>query len=195
MNRLPGGTDASMAAIDRLVGGATPAVRVLDAGTGAGDMPRAFAKRGWAVVAVDLNPAVLAVARRGCAGVSLVDVVEADVRALPFADGSFDVAHASLLVHHLDPDEVVGALRELRRVARRGVVVNDLRRGLFPLVATAASVVAFGRSRVTRTDGIVSARRSYTLPELDDLLRTAGMEVRWRSGRWLPRVATAAVPR
>jgi hypothetical protein len=48
---------------------------------------------------------------------------------------------------------------------------------------------------VTRTDGIVSARRSYTLPELDDLLRAAGMEVRWRSSRWLPRVATAAVRR
>ena len=39
-------------------------------------------------------------------------------RSLPFADGAFDVAHASLVVHHLDPDAVDRLLREMARVAR-----------------------------------------------------------------------------
>jgi hypothetical protein len=99
-----------------------------------------------------------------------------------------------LLVHHLDPGDVVAALRELRRVARRGVVINDLRRGILPMVAMAVSTVALGGSRVTRADGLVSARRAYTLAELDDLVGEAGLVVRWRSRGWLPRVVTASTP-
>jgi SAM-dependent methyltransferase len=191
LNRLPGGTDASIRAIERLIGSGN-AARILDVGTGAGDMPIAFARSGWQVVAADVNPHVLAVARAGLAAVPGVEVVEADAIALPLEDGSVDVAHCSLLVHHLAPDAAVAALREMRRVARRGVVVNDLRRGILPLAATWVTVLALGRSHVTRADGPVSARRAYTLHELDLLLAEAGLTPRWRSAAWLPRVVTAA---
>jgi len=190
LNRLPGGTAASIAAVRRLMAPGN-APRILDVGTGRGDMPLAFAARGWEVVAADTNPGVLAIARREL-GPASIEVVEADVRDLPFADGAFDVAHASLLVHHLDPAGVVAGLRELGRVASRGVVINDLRRGLLPLLATAVSVAVIGRSRVTRSDGLASARRAYTLEELDRMLAAAGLATRWRSAGWMPRVVTAA---
>lgn len=191
LNRLPGGTDASVRAIEELVG-AGDATRILDVGTGAGDMPIAFARRGWQVVAADANPAVLAVARDRLALVPSVEILEADVLALPLDDGAVDIAHCSLLVHHFAPEAAVMALRELRRVSRHGVVVNDLRRGLLPLAATWISGIALGRSHVTRADGMASARRAYTLPELDRLLAEAGLTRRWRSPGWLPRVVTAA---
>jgi ubiquinone/menaquinone biosynthesis C-methylase UbiE len=155
-------------------------------------MPAAFAGRGWRSVGLDLNPSVLRSARRVSVHEPSVEIVEGDVRSLPFADGTFDVAHASLLLHHFDPDEAAAALGELARVSRRGVVVNDLRRGLLPLAATWAMIAVAGRSPVTRRDGLVSVRRAYTLPELDELLARAGLAVRWRSSPWLPRVATAA---
>ena len=192
LNRLPGGTGASIEAVRRLMGSGN-APRILDVGTGRGDMPLAFAARGWTVVAVDTNPAVLGIARREVSRTS-IEIVEADVRDLPFADGAFDIAHTSLLLHHLAPTEAVAGLRELARVARRGVVINDLRRGLLPLLATAVSVAAIGRSRVTRSDGLASARRAYTLEELDRMLAEAGLTTRWRSARWMPRVVTAASP-
>jgi ubiquinone/menaquinone biosynthesis C-methylase UbiE len=139
-----------------------------------------------------MNPDVLLIARRETANEPAIQIVEGDARSLPFADGAFDVAHCSLLVHHLEPLDVIGAFRELARVARHGVVVNDLRRGFWPLAATLVTVTALGRSRVTRSDGLVSARRAYTLDELDDLLAQAGLVTRWRSSRWWPRVVTAA---
>jgi ubiquinone/menaquinone biosynthesis C-methylase UbiE len=191
MNRITGGTDASVRAIARLTDVGNPA-RILDVGTGAGDMPIAFARRGWQVVAADVNPDVLAIARARLAGASDVEVIEADALALPLDDGAVDVAHCSLVLHHFAPEDAIAALRELRRVARRGVVVNDLRRGLLPLSATWVSVMVLGRSRVTHADGMASARRSYTLAELDAMLAEAGLTVRWRSPSWLPRVATAA---
>jgi ubiquinone/menaquinone biosynthesis C-methylase UbiE len=196
MNRLlPGGTDASARAIEHLLRdaeGKGNGGRIVDVGTGAGDMPLAFARRGWETVAVDANPHVLSVARRATAGEPRVTVTPASAAALPFGDSEFDVAHCSLLLHHLAPTEAVAALRELRRVSRRGVVVNDLRRGFLPIAATAVAVVALGRSRVTRSDGVASARSAYTLPELDRLLADAGLSVRWRSAAWMPRVVTAA---
>ena len=81
-------------------------------------------------------------------------------------------------------------LRELRRVSRRGVVVNDLRRGWMPYVATLASTHAFARSPITRHDGPLSLRRSYTLAELDDLAADAGLRPAHRSLTLMPRVVT-----
>ena len=191
LNRLPGGTAASVDAIRHLIG-SRPDPRILDAGTGQADMPVAFAHHGWRTVALDPNPDVLLIARRATENERRVEVVEGDVRRLPFSDGEFDVAHCSLLIHHLEPDEAVSALRELARVARLGVVVNDLRRGILPMAATWITVTALGRSRVTRQDGMTSVQRAYTLVELDDLLAQAGMAPRWRSSRWMPRIATMA---
>jgi ubiquinone/menaquinone biosynthesis C-methylase UbiE len=121
--------------------------------------------------------------------------MEADGARLPYPDGSFDIGHCSLLVHHLDPPDAVAVLRELARVARHGVVVNDLRRSLLTFVATGVSVALLARCRTTRVDGLASVRRAYTLAELDSLLEAADLAVSWRSTPMLPRVATAAVRR
>lgn len=191
LNRLPGGTAESIRGVRSLVGSREEA-RILDVGTGYGDMPLAFAARGWRTLGLDLNPRVVAIARRRTADEPSIEIVEGDVRSLPFEDSAFDVAHCSLLLHHLEPHEAIRGLRELGRVARLGVVVNDLRRGIWPLCATWASIVAFGRSPVTRTDGLISARRAYSLDEVDGLLAEAGLVTRWRSGALPPRVVTAA---
>ncbi|MGH2429229.1 MAG: methyltransferase domain-containing protein [Candidatus Limnocylindria bacterium] len=192
LNRLPGGTGRSIAAIRQLLSPGDSA-RILDVGTGAGDMPQAFARLGWTVVAIDANPEVSAVARERLAGLAAVEVREADGTRLPFDDGAVEVAHCSLLLHHLDPDSATALLREMRRVATHGVVINDMRRGLLPLAATALSVTALGRCRATRHDGVLSARRAYTPAELDSLLAAADLRRIWRSPSIWPRVVTAAV--
>ena len=192
LNRLPGGTRTSVTAIAAAAGGDRRGLRVLDVGTGAGDMPLAFADRGWSVVGVEPDAAVAAVARETTAPSRDVTIVEADGRALPYEDGSFDVAHASLLLHHLDPSVAVSVLREMGRVARSGVVINDLRRGILPLLATGVAVAILGRCRTTRHDGLLSVRRAYRLDELDELLVEAGLQVRGRTAPWMPRIVTIA---
>jgi ubiquinone/menaquinone biosynthesis C-methylase UbiE len=199
-SRLPGGAGTSITALVALA--PEPAwLSIVDVGTGGGDLPLGFARYGrrlggqWRVTAVDNRRDVVAYAASHAAHTTDVDVRLADARELPLEDGSVDIAHASLLLHHLDPAQTVEALREMRRVARIGVVVNDLRRGPLAFALAAPAVLAFGRTRMTRHDGLISLRRAYTLPELDDLLAAAGLEVVWRSNRLLPRVVTAAVPR
>ena len=191
LNRLPGGVGASLAAIRRLL---APDWRdVLDVGTGGADLPRRLLRQMPAtrVIGVDARAEVLELARGWSPPDRRLQLRLADARALPFEDRSVDVAHCSLLIHHLDPHDALVALRELRRVARRGVVVNDLRRGRLPFAITAATVLGLARGRYTRHDGLLSARRAYTLAELDALADEAGLRIAWRSAPLLPRVTTA----
>ena len=193
LNRLPGGVSASAAAIEWLLDGTQSAV-VLDIGTGPGDLPARLARNAGArrlrVLASDLRPQVLEYAARRLDRLADVELLEADARQLPFADDSVDVAHSSLVLHHLDPADAVRALGEMRRVARRGVVVNDLRRGRLAFAATSMTVLGLARARYTRHDGVLSARRAYTLAELDELAASAGLRRIRRSPVFLPRVVT-----
>ena len=116
------------------------AARVLDIGTGGGQIPAMIAARrpAWRIWAVDRAHAMLAagdvalggarVAARRAARRFGLALAQADARALPFPDGSLDLVISNSLLHHLaDPAPV---LDEIARVAgRRGrVLLRDLRR-------------------------------------------------------------------
>jgi len=198
LNRLSGGASLSRRAIAAL----GSAESLLDVGTGAADIPIALLadarRRGRAlrIVATDSRPEVLAAAR--VVRPSLDRIVGlrleiADGRGLPYPDGAFDVCHASLVVHHLEPDDAIAFLAELGRVARRGIVVNDLVRGRRAWLGTWLAVHTLARSRYTRHDGPLSVRRAYSREELAGLIRAAGLApVRTVVGPAGLRVALAA---
>jgi ubiquinone/menaquinone biosynthesis C-methylase UbiE len=180
INRFTGGTGLSAQAI-RALGDAT---RILDVGTGGADIPMALIDqarrdgRNLAITATDSRQEVLdaaLVARPRIATTPGLELAIADGRALSYPDGAFDIAHASLVLHHLEPDDAVAFLRELRRVAHRGIVVNDLLRGRLNWVGGWLLVHAFARGRYTRHDGPLSIRRAYTRPELQELVAAAGL--------------------
>lgn len=202
INRWLGGARASRRALDALLAGRSVPHTLLDVGTGGADIPialvRAGTRRGRSlrVTGLDSRPEVLAAAaaiaeRSGAA----VDLVLGDGRSLPFPDRSFDVVHASLLIHHLEPPEAIAFLAEARRVARRGVVVNDLVRARWHWLAALALLRLTTRNRYTRHDGPLSVRRAYTRVELRALLAGAGLRpVAERAAIAGHRVAIAAVP-
>jgi len=190
LNRLPGGIGESVRAVERLLGDQSEAT-VLDVGTGSGDFARRLRRRRHVeVIASDVRPEILEIAARNLAGTNHVSLLKADARALPLGDAEMDIAHASLLIHHFDPDDAVMALAEMRRVSRLGVVINDLRRGPIAFAMTAAAVLALSRGAYTRHDGVLSARRAYTMAELDTLAAKAGLSRVSSSPRFWPRVTT-----
>ena len=129
------------------------------------------------MVATDAHPGTLALAREHAAGDPDVRVEAADALALPYSDGEFDFALCSTALHHFGDGDAVRVLRELRRVARRGVVVNDLRRSRAALLGARLLAATVWRTHpVTRHDGPLSVRRSFTPAELLRLGRSAGMD-------------------
>ena len=187
VNALLGGVRLSRDAIDALVGadsGRRTAVELLDVGTGGADIPVALIAewrrngRHLAVTAVDERPEVLAaarVARPDLGSISGLTLGVGDGRALAYEDRAFDVAHASLLVHHLEPGDAVRLLGEMIRVSRRGIVVNDLARGRLRWLAAWLLARVATRNRYTRHDGPLSVRRAYTAVEMHALLAVAGL--------------------
>jgi SAM-dependent methyltransferase len=108
--------------------------RVLDVGAGTGGFAFAVAPLVREVVAVDVVPAVLAQGQARVAEFGNVTFVEADAAALPFEDGSFDVAACVRTLHHVARPELVVA--ELVRVIgfRGQVLIVDQIAPTDPLV-------------------------------------------------------------
>jgi SAM-dependent methyltransferase len=100
--------------------------RLLDVACGTGKSFIPYLARGYEVVACDVSPAMAAIAGDKAGGAA--DVLVHDMRSLP-ALGEFDlVACIDDAVNYLlDEDDLVAALRGLRRnVAPGGVVVFDV---------------------------------------------------------------------
>jgi SAM-dependent methyltransferase len=111
--------------------------RVLDVPAGAGRFLPLLRERAAEVVASDVSAEMLQLARapvaenvgepRGSGGRAPgpVPVVEADLLALPFAEGSFDAVVCIRFLHHLRSGRLrVAGLRELARVSSRYLVVT-----------------------------------------------------------------------
>jgi SAM-dependent methyltransferase len=160
---------AIAAAIHAALGDAETIVNV---GAGAGS----YEPRDRAVVAVEPSAVMLAQRPIGAA-----PAVQATAAELPFADGSFDAAMAILSDHHW-PDRAAG-LRELRRVARRRVVVFqcDLgaQAGAFWLVRDYLTTFRPAGMTIEALAGHIGARRIEPVPIPHDC-RDGFLAAYWR---------------
>jgi SAM-dependent methyltransferase len=177
-NRWFGGASAMRFGLSRTLrrvpAGST--LSMLDLGTGLGDLPRAAqrwaARRSIRIVPLGLelnrSAAVLASSSGlatavGCAG------------AAPVRDKSVDIVLVSQLAHHLTHSSVLRLIRTCDRLARKAVIVADLRRHPLAPASFWFGARLLGFDPVTRADGITSLRRGFTKEELEGLLVTAGV--------------------
>jgi ubiquinone/menaquinone biosynthesis C-methylase UbiE len=203
INDRLGGVSLSAPAIEALAAHRDE-LTLLDVGTGGADIPLALldlasaAGRRLTIVAIDSRPEVLSAAVLAWPAVATTAGLElhvGDGRSLPYPDRSFDVVHASLVVHHLGVEDAAGLLREMARVSRLGVVINDLERSWRGWVGAWLLGHLLTRNRYTRHDAPLSVRRAYRADEMAKMLRHAGLTpVRTLRGAWGQRYAMAAVP-
>jgi len=196
-NRWFGGAAAVRSGLSRTLGDVPPGttLSLLDLGTGLGDLPGAAvrwgAARGIRVIpfGIELNRIAAALASR-----SGVPTALACAGAPPVRDKSVDVVLVSQVAHHLTAASVVDLLRTCDRLARRAVIVADLRRHrLAPVVFwLGARFLRF--DPVTLADGITSLRRGFNRTELRDMMARAGIQGSVEQGlgfrlvaTWLPR--------
>lgn len=196
-NRWFGGAAAVSFGLTRTLGDVPPGqtLSLLDLGTGLGDLPgvavRWGAGRGIRVepIGLELNRTAATLAQASglptavaCAGVP------------PIADKGVDVVLVSQVAHHLTRPSVVHLLRTCDRLARRAVVLADLRRHRLAPAAFWCGARLLRFDPVTVADGMTSLRRGFTSAELQRLLAEAGVagRVDRRPGfrlvaTWVPR--------
>ncbi len=173
-NILFGGRRAAIAELKPALVAMNGAGSMLDVGTGQGDIPAAakrIARRiGLSLwtIGFDMSFPLVATHRE-----SNDVVARGDAMHLPFADRSIDVVMASQMLHHFEFDDAVAVVREMNRVARRRVVISDLRRSLIAATGLWLSSFPLGFHPVSRHDGVVSVMRGFVPQELSEIVKTA----------------------
>ena len=91
---------------------------VLECACGTGLLSAVIAPKCRQLTATDFSEKMLKKAEKNCRSFRNITYDQADITALPFADGSFDKVVAGNVIHLLD--NPVTALRELNRVCKDG---------------------------------------------------------------------------
>jgi SAM-dependent methyltransferase len=180
VNHWLGGTRSLIRTVARLLGPGGGSL--VDLATGNGELPIALVR--WArssripftVHATDVHPQILELAQANCRAYPEITVEAADALALPYRAGAFTLATMTLALHHFDGPDLGHALREAARVSQRAVVISELERG-WPnyLGARLLANTLWRTDPLTRHDGPLSVRRSFTRSELYTHARAAGL--------------------
>ena len=175
-NTLLGGSWAVLSELRPLLDATTgPSMTLLDVGTGLADIPsrarRLAAARQVRLVTYGVDEA----ASLAKVSATLLDEsICADARRLPFGSASVDVVTCSQVLHHFENAEIPVVLRELSRVARRAVIVSDIRRSWLAAAGFWLSTWPMGFHPVSRHDGLTSVLRGFTGSELRSHVQAIG---------------------
>ena len=93
-----------------------PGMRVLELGCGTGYFTRELARLGADVIAVDVSPELLEIAKANCSMPNVRYEIQ-DASALSYSSAVFDSVVGSSVLHHL---EIKEALQEIYRVLKAG---------------------------------------------------------------------------
>ncbi len=155
---------------------------ILDVGAGSGELLRVAAQ--WArdtdrtpsLFGLELNERSARAILDGSAEFPEISSVQGSGLALPFPDSSVDYVISSLTLHHFDDEGAVSILREMGRVARRGIFVIDLHRNAvaYFFYTTLGHIIL--HNRLLREDGALSILKSFKPDEMEKLGQQAGLK-------------------
>lgn len=175
--------DRKFQRVCELVAEQLPCERYLDAGCGDGRYLGALAglpARPRRIEATDISGRILEVACAAAADAGVeVEPVRANLEALPFPDGSFDVVLCTQVIEHLvDPGR---GLAEIARVLAPGghaVITTDHRGNLVTKLLNLPRTIAVRALRLRGHNVLVAfPHRNFGRREFASLARDAGLEV------------------
>jgi SAM-dependent methyltransferase len=156
--------------------------RVLDIGTGRGDLPIALAalaekhKVNIEFSGIDLSQRCVDYASKIAAECrSPVKFIQQDALSgqLPMI---VDVIISSQFMHHLDPPQIVKLLSDMKASGAKLIMVGDLVRNYFNLGTVCFFTSLFSSSKVAKFDGPVSVRAAFTIAEWQKMAHEAGLD-------------------
>jgi len=166
INKYLGGILTTKTALNHFVSSNDENLRILDIGSGSSDNLLAIKNKyqNLQIFSVDRNFRVLKASDK------LTVKINSDAFRLPLKNQSCDIVHAALFLHHFKEEEIKILLEEFLRVAKRGIIINDLRRSLFALMGIKILTLLFSKSELVKNDAPLSVKRGFKKPDLLNLL-------------------------
>ncbi|WP_422080088.1 methyltransferase domain-containing protein [Ulvibacterium sp.] len=172
-NRILGGNRATIKALSQLVSqNPRDSYTVLDMGCGDGAMLREvvlfFRRIGKNVkcLGIDLNGNALRMAREASLDFPEITYLKKDILDSDASGLECDMLITTLTLHHFYDEEIPAILKRFGKLARIGIVINDLQRS--PLAYSLFKVFSliFIHTAMAKNDGLVSIARGFTKAEL-----------------------------
>lgn len=158
---------------------------ILDFCTGSADIPRVIID--WArahqqkvrIVATDFNPFMVKLARKQSSHYPEMTIESANLLAPSYSDASFDLVMCNLALHHFSTMDAIAALKQMWRIAKFGILINDLHRNRVMSFCAKHFIPFFTKNSMTQFDAYLSTRRAFTGDELLRLAFHAGIPSPW----------------
>lgn len=170
INKYLGGISTTKSALKFLIESENEKLKIIDVGSGSSDNLIAAKNRfpNLQILSIDKNLRVLSNAEN-----SIVKI-NSDAFHLPIKDGSCDIVHAALFLHHFTEEKILVQLTDFLRIARKGIIINDLQRSHFALIGIKLLTVIFSKSEMVKNDAPLSVKRGFTKQEILKLLADSG---------------------
>ena len=170
INKYLGGISTTKSALNYFIRFKNQKLKVLDIGSGSSDNLIA-AKNQFPqlqILSLDKNLRALSKSKNS------LKKINSDAFYLPVKNGSCDIVHAALFLHHFTEDKIQKLLNEFLRISKIGIAINDLQRSFLALWGIKILTVLFSKSKMVKNDGPLSVKRGFTKPELLKILLNAG---------------------
>ena len=154
--------------------------RVLEVGAGTGRDSFGLVEHGAEVFMLDYAASSLQIIKN-IATQEQIDVspVGGNAFSLPFPDGTFDIVFHQGLLEHFREKEAANLLRENIRVLRKsGILLVDVPQRYHIYTVMKHILIAMDK-------WFAGWEREFSIPELDKLLRSLGVEPFYRYGEWM----------
>ncbi|GGI56213.1 methyltransferase domain-containing protein [Winogradskyella haliclonae] len=189
INKWLGGNRVTLNGVKKILHGLPKDLtyRIVDLGCGHGDILRLIADYGrregykFELIGIDANQDAIDYATELSVDYSELSFETKDIFSKEFKELDYDIALATLFLHHFKTEELEVLLKQLLSKAKLGLVINDLHRsemayGLFRLLSLAIS------NQMIVEDGLTSILRAFKRKDLEHLTQKLNLksEIRWK---------------
>lgn len=189
INKWLGGNRVTINGIKKLLKGQPKdkTYTIIDLGCGHGDILRLVAdygrKAGYKLklIGIDANQDTIDYANELSTDYPELSFENKDIFSEEFNQLKYDIALATLFLHHFKTEALEQLLKQLADNAKLGLVINDLHRseiayGLFKLLSITIN------NQMIVEDGLTSILRAFKREDLENLSKTLNLksEIRWK---------------
>lgn len=178
VNRILGGNAITIDAFAKLVRERPQeGYVILDVGCGDGTMLREVAQycRKYGIkadfIGIDLNTDTLQIAQEASVGYPEIRFLKQDVLELNETDLNCDILITTLTTHHFSNEQLPALLTQCARLAKIGVINNDLHRSRVAFYLFKMFSLVFIKTNTAKIDGLISIRKGFKKRDLLDLAK------------------------
>ena len=172
INKFLGGISTTKSALSYFIQSKKDELKILDIGSGSSDNLLS-AKSNYPnmqILSIDKNMRALS------SSDNLLEKINSNAFELPFKNNSCDIIHSALFLHHFTEEQIKILLKEFLRIARIGIIINDLQRSYLALLGIKILTVLFSKSEMVKNDAPLSVKRGFSKQEILNLLEDVGVK-------------------